>query len=48
MWKKIFLARIWKRIYFERLCEPILYNIISLFIFAFGNFVRKIEYDLIP
>jgi hypothetical protein len=48
MWKKILLARIWKRVYLERLCEPILYNIISLFIFAFGNFVRKIEYDLIP
>jgi hypothetical protein len=48
MWKKILLARIWKRIYIERLCEPILYNIISLFIFVFGNFVKKIEYDLVP
>jgi hypothetical protein len=48
MWKKLFLARIWKRIYIERLCEPILYNIISLFIFVFGNFIKKIEYDLVP
>ena len=48
MWKKIFLFRIWKRIYIERLNEPILYNIISLFIFIFGNFVKKIEYDLVP
>jgi hypothetical protein len=48
MWKKILLARIWKRIYIERLCEPILYNVVSLFIFIFGNFVKKIEYDLIP
>jgi hypothetical protein len=48
MWKKIFLYRIWKRIYIERLNEPILYNIISLFIFIFGNFVKKIEYDLVP
>jgi hypothetical protein len=48
MWKKLFLARIWKRIYIERLCEPVLYNIISLFIFVFGNFIKKIEYDLVP
>ena len=48
MWNKILLARIWKRIYIERLCEPILYNVVSLFIFIFGNFVKKIEYDLVP
>ena len=48
MWKKLFEARIWKRIYIERLCEPVLYNIISLFIFVFGNFIKKIEYDLVP
>jgi len=48
MWKKIFLPRIWRRIYIERLGEPVLYNIVSLFILIFGNFVKKIEYDLIP
>jgi hypothetical protein len=48
MWKKILLARIWKRIYIERLCETILYNLVSLFIFIFGNLVKKIEYDLVP
>ncbi len=48
MWKKLFLKRIWKRIYIERLGEPIIYNFVSLFYLLFGNFVKKIEYDLIP
>ena len=48
MWKKIFLIRIWKRIYIERLGEPIIYNIVSLFYLLFGSFLKKIEYDLVP
>ena len=48
MWKKIFLTRIWKRIYIERLGEPIIYNIVSLFYLLFGSFVKKIAYDLVP
>ena len=48
MWKKIFLSRIWKRIYIERLGEPIIYNVVSLFYLLFGSFVKKIEYDLVP
>ena len=48
MLKKLFLLRIWKRIYLERLGEPFIYNLISLFYFFFGNFEKKIDYDLVP
>ena len=48
MWKKIFQVRIWKRIYLERLCEPLLYNIVSILVFIFGSFSKKIDYDLVP
>ncbi|MFC2117178.1 hypothetical protein ACFLSY_00870 [Bacteroidota bacterium] len=48
MFKKIFEKRIWKRLYTERLGEPILYNLISIFILLFGNIVKKIKYDLVP
>ena len=48
MWKKLLLNRIWKRIYIERLGEPLIYNLVSIFIFIFGNFIKKIEYDLVP
>lgn len=34
--------------YRERLCEPLIYNLVSLGVAAFGNIVRKIEYDLVP
>lgn len=48
MWKKLFSLRIWKRIYIERVGEPIIYNLASIFFFVFGNFVKKIDYDLVP
>ena len=48
MWKKLFEKRIWNRIYTERLGEPIIYNLVSLFILLFGNIVQKIKYDLVP
>jgi len=48
MWKKLFLNRIWNRIYIERLGEPLIYNLVSIFIFIFGSFVKKIDYDLVP
>lgn len=48
MWKKLLLIRIWKRIYIERLSEPLIYNFVSIFIFIFGSFIKKINYDLIP
>ncbi len=48
MLKKFFLLRIWRRIYLERLGEPFIYNLISLFYLFFGNFEKKIDYDLVP
>lgn len=48
MWKKLFEPRIWRRIYTERLGEPIIYNIASLFVLLFGSFKKRVEYDLVP
>lgn len=48
MLKKLLQIRIWKRIYLERLGEPIIYNIVSIFIFLFGDYRSKIKYDLVP
>jgi len=48
MLKKLLLLRIWKRIYLERLGEPLVYNLVSLFCLFFGNFIEKIRYDLVP
>jgi len=48
MWKKLFESRIWNKIYIERLGEPIIYNLVSLFVLLFGNIVKKIKYDLVP
>jgi len=45
--EKIFLLRIWKRIYLKRLDVPIIYNILSLFVFIFGSFLKKINYNLV-
>lgn len=45
---KLFNFRILIRLYNERLGEPILYNIVSVFIFLFGNFRQKVKYDLVP
>ena len=48
MLKKLLQPRIWKRIYLERAGEPLLYNLVSVFIALFGNIVQKIAYDLVP
>ena len=48
MWKKLKEKRIWGRIYLERLGEPLLYNFVSIFVFFFGSYQKKIEYDLVP
>ena len=48
IFKKIFRLHILKRIYKERLGEPLIYNLVSFFIFLFGNFRSKINYDLAP
>src|SRR5688572_4164077 len=47
LWKKLAEPRIWRRIYIERLGEPLIYNIASLFVALFGSVSRKIEYDLV-
>lgn len=48
LFKKLLKLYILKRIYKERLGEPFVYNIISLFVLFFGNYRLKIKYDLIP
>ena len=47
LYKKLTEPRIWRRIFYERLTEPIHLNIISLFVAAFGSFTRKVEFDLV-
>ncbi len=39
--------RIWRRIFYERLTEPLHLNAISLFVAALGSFERKVEFDLV-
>jgi hypothetical protein len=48
LWRKLAEPRIWRRIYVERLGEPLVYNIASIFVGLFGSVQRKIDYDLIP
>ena len=45
---KLLNPRILRRLYRERLGEPIIYNLISIPILLFGNFITKINYDLVP
>jgi hypothetical protein len=45
--KKLFNLYILKRIFVERLTEPLHLNIISIFVVIFGSFRAKIEFDLI-
>lgn len=47
LWKKLREPRIWRRVYVERLGEPLIYNVASLFVALFGSVKRKIEYDLV-
>ena len=48
LFKKLFNIRILKRIYLERMGEPLIYNMVSLYYLMFGSFTKKIEYDLVP
>ncbi|MEO8174667.1 MAG: hypothetical protein ABI581_16345 [Sediminibacterium sp.] len=48
MWKKILEPRMWRRIYIERMGEPLIYNIVSIFVMIFGSFRKRVAYDLIP
>jgi hypothetical protein len=48
MYRKLFETRILKRIYLERLGEPLIYNLVSIYVSLFGTLTKKIEYDLLP
>jgi hypothetical protein len=45
--KKLSQPYIWKRIFYERLSEPIHLNIIALFVSLFGSYRSKIDFDLV-
>jgi hypothetical protein len=48
MLRKLLERRIWSRIYSERMGEPLLYNLVSIFVVLFGSIVDKIKYDTVP
>src|SRR5262245_56042272 len=45
--KKLKNRAAWRRIYYERLTEPLHLNAISFLVLMFGSFRLKIEYDLL-
>lgn len=45
--KKLIRPYIWKRIFYERLSEPIHLNLLSLFVMIFGSFRLKVDFDLV-
>ena len=46
--EKLKRTHTWRRMFYERLSEPIHLNAISLFVAAFGSYRTKIAFDLIP
>jgi len=46
--KKLRKRRIWRRLWYERLSEPLPLNLAAAFVYLFGSFRRKVEYDLVP
>ena len=38
---------VWKRVFYERLNEPLHLNLISFFVYLFGSYRHKIDFDLI-
>jgi hypothetical protein len=48
MFRKLLDKRMMKRIYLERLGEPLIYNLVSIYVFLFGPLTKKIDYDLVP
>lgn len=48
LYKKLFRLHVLKRIYFERLSEPLIYNLVSIWVLFFGSIRQKIAYDLVP
>jgi hypothetical protein len=45
--KKLRNRYIWKRIFYERLTEPLHLNLLSLAVAAFGGFRSRVEFDLV-
>lgn len=45
--KKLRLKRTWKTIFYERLTEPMHLNFIAFWVFIFGSFKRKVDFDLV-
>lgn len=46
-YKKLTEFRIWERIFVERLSEPLHLNLLSIPVWAFGSFRRKVQFDLV-
>ena len=46
-YKKLVKPYIWKRIFYERLTEPLHLNFLSLFVWLFGSYRSKITFDLV-
>lgn len=47
IFNKLRNKQIWKRIFIERLTEPIHLNLLSLFVNIFGSLKSKINFDLV-
>lgn len=47
MLKKLARAYIWKRLLYERLSEPLHLNLMAIFVFLFGTYRQRIEFDLV-
>lgn len=45
--KKLRHGRIWKRVFVERLTEPLHLNLLSLPVYVFGTFRAKVAFDLV-
>ena len=45
--KRLAEKNIWKKLFIERLTEPLHLNFISFFIYIFGSFRKKVAYDLV-
>lgn len=45
--RKLRRPYIWRRIFLERLAEPVHLNLISIFVWMFGSFRSKVSFDLV-
>lgn len=47
MFKKLAYPYIWKRLFYERLSEPLHLNMLAALVYIFGTYRMKIEFDLV-